>query len=316
MVAVALVSAFITMRFAIHGREAVVPALTGLSAADAGRAAGHAGLNLTVENRFYSADVPAGQILAQDPPPGSRVRREWAVRVTQSLGPQRVSVPDLAGESERAATVSVRRLSLDLGVVARLALAGDADVVLAQTPQANSGGADSPRVSLLVSDPASAQPPAYVMPSLVGLTYSAAADRAAMAGLHLEVAQPGPPPRRSGRAANRHTTNRHTTNYSACRHRTQACAGRTGCSVPAASSAGSADDRHPSRQHHLGADATAGLPRGAGRRRAHRIGRLGRHAPAGASRAPAGFARTSSARAEELTAAAFADAARGGEPVS
>jgi len=188
MLAVALVSAFITMRFAIHGREAVVPALVGLSAADAGRAAGHVGLNLTVENRFYSAEVPAGRILAQDPPPGSRVRREWAVRVTQSLGPQRVSVPDLAGESERAATVSVRRLSLDLGVVARLAVPGDADIVLAQTPDANSGGADSPRVSLLVSDPASVQPQAWVMPQLVGLTYADAADRAAMAGLHLEAA--------------------------------------------------------------------------------------------------------------------------------
>jgi len=193
MLAVALVSAFITMRFAIHGREAVVPELVGLSAADAGRAAGHVGLNLTVENRFYSPEVPAGRILAQDPAPGSRVRREWAVRVTQSLGPQRVSVPDLTGESERAATVSIRRLTLEPGVVGKLGVPGDIDIVLAQTPQANSGGADSPRVSLLVSDPASVQPPAYVMPQLVGLTYSAAAERAAMAGLHLQVAQPASP---------------------------------------------------------------------------------------------------------------------------
>lgn len=193
MAAVALVSMFITMRFAIHGREAVVPPLTGLSATDAAVAAGRAGLRLAVENRFYSGEVPAGRILAQDPAPGSRVRREWAVRVTESLGAQRISVPDLTGESERAATVSVRRLGLEPGAVAHLAVPGDADVVIAQTPAPNSGGADSPRVSLLVSDPASVQQQAYVMPQLVGLTYAVASDRAAAAGLHLAVAQPAPP---------------------------------------------------------------------------------------------------------------------------
>jgi eukaryotic-like serine/threonine-protein kinase len=193
MAAVALISMFITMRFAIHGREAVVPPLTGLSVTDAAAAAGHAGLRLTVENRFYSGEVPAGRILAQDPAPGSRVRREWAVRVTESLGAQRISVPDLTGESERAATVSVRRLALEPGAVAHLAVPGDADVIIAQTPAPNSGGADSPRVSLLVSDPANVQQQAYVMPQLVGLTYAVASDRAAAAGLHLAIAQPAPP---------------------------------------------------------------------------------------------------------------------------
>ncbi|HXE09242.1 MAG TPA: PASTA domain-containing protein [Acidobacteriaceae bacterium] len=194
MAAVALISMFITMRVAIHGREAVVPPLTGLFVTDAAAAADRVGLRLTIENRFYSGEVAAGRILAQDPAPGSRVRREWAVRVTESLGPQRVSVPDLTGESERAAMVSARRLGLEPGAVAHLAVPGDADVVIAQTPAPNSGGADSPRVSLLVSDPASVQQQAYVMPQLVGLTYAVASDRAAAAGLHLAIAQPAPQP--------------------------------------------------------------------------------------------------------------------------
>jgi beta-lactam-binding protein with PASTA domain len=194
MVAVALISAFIAMRLAIHGREAVVPTLTGLSVADAGQAAGSKGLRLSLENRFYSSDVPAGRILAQDPAPGSRVRREWPVRITESLGAQRVNIPDLTGESERAATVSIRRLSLDLGAVAYLAVPGDPDVVLAQTPPVNAAGVDGPRVSLLVSDPAGAQPSAYVMPSLLGLSYAGANARASAAGLHLvqDSANPAP----------------------------------------------------------------------------------------------------------------------------
>jgi beta-lactam-binding protein with PASTA domain len=194
MVAVALISAFIAMRLAIHGREAVVPALTGLSVADAGKAAGSKGLQLSLENRFYSSDVPAGRILAQDPAPGSRVRREWPVRITESLGPQRVSIPDLTGESERAATISIRRLSLDLGAVAYLGVPGDPDVVLGQTPPVNAAGVDGPRVSLLVIDPGDAQPPAYVMPSLLGLSYSAASARASTAGLHLVQDSANPEP--------------------------------------------------------------------------------------------------------------------------
>jgi beta-lactam-binding protein with PASTA domain len=215
MVAVALISAFIAMRLAIHGREVLVPQLTGLTVAQASDIAARDGLNLTLENRFYSTGIPAGRILAQDPAPGARVRRDWAVRITESLGAQAVNIPDLTGQSERAATVSIRRLALDLGVVAHLALPGAPDVVLAQTPTANSSGIDGPRVSLLVSDPIASSPAAtpssatpaspapssadastptpetapqltaYVMPSLLGLTWSAASARANAAGLHL-----------------------------------------------------------------------------------------------------------------------------------
>jgi beta-lactam-binding protein with PASTA domain len=195
MVAVALISAFITMRLAIHGREAVVPTLTGLTVADASKEAGSKGLRLDLENRFYSSDVPAGRILAQDPAPGSKVRREWPIRITESLGAQRANIPDLTGESERAATINIRRLSLDLGAVAHLAIPGDPDVVLTQTPPVNSAGVDGPRVSLLVSDlEDSAEAPAYVMPSLVGLSLSAANERAGAAGLHIIATADAPTP--------------------------------------------------------------------------------------------------------------------------
>jgi beta-lactam-binding protein with PASTA domain len=191
LVAVALLSLFIAMRLAIHGREAVVPNLSGLTVAEANSMARRSGLNLNLENTFYSADVPAGRILSQDPVAGSRVRREWPVRITESLGAQRVNIPDLTGETERAATIGIRRLSLELGAVAHLAITGDPDVVLTQTPPANTSGVDGPRVSLLVSDPDTAQPNAYAMPPLVGLSFSAANARAASAGLHLVAVSEG-----------------------------------------------------------------------------------------------------------------------------
>ena len=196
LVAVALISAFIAMRLAIHGREAVVPNLSGMTVADANSLARRSGLNLNLENTFYSADIPAGHILAQDPAAGSRVRRDWPVRITESLGAQRVEIPDLTGQTERAATIGIRRLSLELGAVAHLAIGGDPDVVLTQTPPANASGVDGPRVSLLVSDPVpdKAPPLAYAMPSLVGLSYSAASARAVSTGLHLIVVTETAPP--------------------------------------------------------------------------------------------------------------------------
>jgi eukaryotic-like serine/threonine-protein kinase len=196
MLAVALVSAFITMRLAIHGREVKVPNLAGLSLSDASKKASSMGLRLNLENRFYSPDVVPGTVLAQSPAAGTTVRREWAVRVTESLGPQQVAIPDVVGQSERAATVNVRRLSLDLGTVAHLAATGEAGMVLAQTPNANAVGVDRPRVSVLLSAEEEEQSEGFVMPSLTGLTLAGAAARATAVGLHIvsaeEVGTPTP----------------------------------------------------------------------------------------------------------------------------
>jgi eukaryotic-like serine/threonine-protein kinase len=198
MLAVALFSAFLTMRLAIHGREVKVPNLAGLSLSDASKKASSMGLRLNLENRFYSADIPPGTVLAQSPAAGTTVRREWAVRVTESLGPQQVAIPDVMGQSERAASVNVRRLSLDMGTVAHLAAAGEAGMVLAQTPNANAVGVDRPRVSVLLSAAEEAQAEGFVMPSLTGLTLAGAAARASAVGLHVvsaeEVAGAAPAP--------------------------------------------------------------------------------------------------------------------------
>jgi beta-lactam-binding protein with PASTA domain len=198
MLAVALFSAFLTMRLAIHGREVKVPNLAGLSLSDASKKASSMGLRLTLENRFYSADIAPGTVLAQSPAAGTTVRREWAVRVTESLGPQQVAIPDVMGQSERAASVNVRRLSLEMGTVAHLAAAGEAGMVLAQTPNANAVGVDRPRVSVLLSAAEEAQAEGFVMPSLTGLTLAGAAARASAVGLHVvsaeEVAGAAPAP--------------------------------------------------------------------------------------------------------------------------
>src|ERR1700724_3096889 len=95
LLVVALVSALTAMRLAIHGHEVAVPDLVGKSAAAARIVAEQSGLELTVERQYYSPTVPEGKILSQLPPAGSQVRRGWRVRVAESLGPQRLLVPNV-----------------------------------------------------------------------------------------------------------------------------------------------------------------------------------------------------------------------------
>ena len=187
MLFVMFLSAAITLRIALHGHEVTVPNFSGLTVSEASTAALQTGVDLNIENKFYSTTVPAGRMLSQAPASGSRVRHGWVVRVTESLGPQQVTIPDVAGEPEREASINIRRDSLDLGTLAHIDAPGDPDIVLAQTPPPNAG-VDQPRVNLLLSSSVNAST-AFVLPSFVGMSFGAA-NRAAV-GLGLKVATIG-----------------------------------------------------------------------------------------------------------------------------
>jgi beta-lactam-binding protein with PASTA domain len=167
LLVVALVSALTAMRYAIHGREITVPDLVGRTPVEAREIAGRLGFELEVERQYYSANVPAGRILSQLPPAGSLLRRGWQLRVAESLGPQRVRIPDVLGQSERAAQMNIRRRGLDVSVVAEmLSPTVPADQVLGQNPPPNASGVAAPKISLLVAQPS--PPQAFVMPSFIG----------------------------------------------------------------------------------------------------------------------------------------------------
>ena len=167
LVIVAMVSALTAMRFAIHGQEVAVPPLVGLAPAEAERAATGLGLQVSIERRYYSPKIPEGRIMSQLPLPGTKVRRGWEVRVAQSLGPTRVTIPDVTGQSEHAAELNIRRRGLDVASMAQVqALDIPADQVLAQSPTANATQVAAPKISLLLTT--DAEPQAFVMPSFVG----------------------------------------------------------------------------------------------------------------------------------------------------
>ena len=187
---VALTSAIVTMRFAIHGAEVEIPSFQGLTAQQAQAKAAELGVEMTIDNRFYSAEVPAGRILSQSPAPGAVVRREWHVRCIESLGPQTVAIPNLTGQPQRAAIIALRRLGLEVGAVVHMNSPAAPETVIAQDPPAGAAGVEKPSVALLISDPAPADSgvasaATYVMPDFTGRPYVTAAATISRAGLKL-----------------------------------------------------------------------------------------------------------------------------------
>jgi beta-lactam-binding protein with PASTA domain len=188
LVAVALLAAIATMHFAIHGAEVQVPALQGMTVADARSQTAGLGLNLDVDNRYYSGDVAAGHILTQSPAPGTVVRREWRVRVAESLGPQKVEVPETVGKDDRVAALTLRRVGLEVGTTAHLPWDQAAEgTVLAQDPPAHAQGISRPSVNLLVAAPDDEAPDGFVMPDLIGLPVVTAQAQLAKVGIQSRV---------------------------------------------------------------------------------------------------------------------------------
>jgi beta-lactam-binding protein with PASTA domain len=185
LLAVAMISALTAMRLAIHGRQVHVPSVVGMTSVQARKAALAAGLLLDREAGFYSREVPEGRVLSQAPAAGTLVRRGWHLRIAESLGPQRVAIPDLLHQSQRAAEINIARRGLDVGSVAVAHIPDQPpDQVVAQSPAPNAQGVASPKINLLVTAPA--EPTALLMPSFTGRSFAEASKE--IQDAHLRVA--------------------------------------------------------------------------------------------------------------------------------
>jgi eukaryotic-like serine/threonine-protein kinase len=192
LIVVALVSALTTMRLAIHVREVKVPDFRGKTPAEARRVAEQNGLAVQVETNYYSHNVPEGRVLSQGPAPGTIVRRGWQVQLALSLGPQRVTIPQVVGESDRAAAISIAERGLQLSSTDSVSIPGaTAGQVIAQNPPANATDVSAPKISLLVAQDPS--PQAFVMPNLTGQPLGTVANTLKDAGFSVGKVTLAPP---------------------------------------------------------------------------------------------------------------------------
>lgn len=181
LASVAFLSAITAMRFAIQGREVVMPDIVGMKALTARQVLQGRGLSLRVEDRTYSP-LPVDSVVRQSPPGNMRVKVGQYAHVVLSLGPQHAEIPKLEDSSLRAARIELLRSGLQVGEISSVYLPGwGADQVVRQDPPPGAADNVSPHVDLLVS--LGPRPPAYVMPNLVGLSLADAEARLEPAGL-------------------------------------------------------------------------------------------------------------------------------------
>lgn len=194
LVTIALVSALITMRLAIHGAEVQVPLLRGRTVPQAVVELRDKGLHAGIDGHYYSATQPVGVVLTQSPAPGTMVRKSWRVRMTVSLGPQKVAIPSVNGMNETLATITIRRAGLQVGAVVGMPYAySPENSVIAQTPSGYATDVEGPRVSILTAHPSPPPENASVMPDMIGENFTQAALAIIHAGFNLAPLQNGPP---------------------------------------------------------------------------------------------------------------------------
>jgi beta-lactam-binding protein with PASTA domain len=98
-------------------KQAAVPSLSGLSQSDAKAAIAKAGLVAGTVTEEYSEDASAGAVLRQDPAAGVQATGGSVVGYVVSKGqapPPKISVPDVSGLDENAATKAIEGAGLSM----------------------------------------------------------------------------------------------------------------------------------------------------------------------------------------------------------
>lgn len=163
-----LVSAFLVFPAsapeAAAGEVVEVPDLVGLTAEEARSALDGKRLDYLLTSEMPHPEAPEGAVVAQSPLPGQFARPGAPVEVTLSLGPERRTVPDLRGLSDRQARIVLERLGFRTSVdTAQGEL--ERGRVMATRPSAGSEVEVPHQVTVLVSR----GPRVADVPELVGL---------------------------------------------------------------------------------------------------------------------------------------------------
>lgn len=134
------------------GRFTRAPAVLALTQADATARLRAVGLGAALQPERFDETIPAGQVLAQAPDPGGRVRKGGTVALVVSRGPDRRVVPASAvGATQQAATSALTDLGLRAGAVTEEFAAAAVGTVLRTDPTPGTSLRPDTAVALVVS---------------------------------------------------------------------------------------------------------------------------------------------------------------------
>jgi eukaryotic-like serine/threonine-protein kinase len=164
---IAAMSAYLTVRRAVSGRDVLVPDLTQMTTGEAEAVLRKQGLLLETLAERHDPRVEPGRVLAQDPPAGASIKIDRKVKVVLSLGDKGAKIPELRGNAARSAQIALQQQGLRLaGQVYAYSSKESENLVIAQDPLAGEFGLKEGKVALLVSR--GRRPAVFVMPDLTG----------------------------------------------------------------------------------------------------------------------------------------------------
>ncbi len=145
LLAVALVvtaglSAVTTMRVVLTSQEVVVPALVGRRVPEAGALAARRHLQIRVEGKRNDPKVPADRIVEQEPVAGTRLKSQRSVRVWVSLGPRKLVVPAVEGDSVRSGRIALEQAQVPVGRIVDVNDTAEEGTILIQHPRGGRHG--------------------------------------------------------------------------------------------------------------------------------------------------------------------------------
>lgn len=159
-------SSYFSFRFFVRGRSVTAPNLVGRTISNARDLGSDTGIVVQEDpaQERHSSKVPLGHVVWQNRSPGTSVKHGSTLLIARSLGPLVTEVPDLSGESPRAAMLELSQRGFSFGSTSTLAAGGTRGVVMTSPAPGTVAGAQTP-VSLLISSGTIDRK--YVMPELI-----------------------------------------------------------------------------------------------------------------------------------------------------
>jgi len=160
------VTFWLSLVYTIHLGTVSVPDLVGKSQEEAETLSHDQGLKFVLdEGGVFNESAPIGAIGAQQPPGGFHLKSGSEVHVRLSLGNEKTSVPDLEGLSMPAAVQKLEESGLRLGRRAEVSGEGNADTIIAASPEFGRILPPQKSVGLLINH--IPPRPLWVMPRLI-----------------------------------------------------------------------------------------------------------------------------------------------------
>lgn len=174
--AVFIIGVFFISYFSLNNflyvEEVKVPDITGIHLSEAEEILQEEKLRYTITNERHHNTVEEGHVLKQEPQADSMIKRNRAVNIELSLGPELFAVPDVTGETLRSARINIinSRFTFNDNVTEKYDPEVFSGKVIEQTPKPDELMPEGTEIEVVISK--GSEPKNIEMPNLIGLSFS------------------------------------------------------------------------------------------------------------------------------------------------